>query len=373
MRLHNATLMRTGYTMGLQPDGRELLVVVVKGTFSLPGSTHEARLSNEQIPLIEADTFAGEPGLSAPIYETDYAPRKPNAEVLLNGSAYAPGGRATDRVTVRMRVGSVNKSFDVVGNRDWRGGLLGLTASPPEKFTVQPISYAVAFGGTDKTSSDPKLQRTYQLNHVGIGYHENTNVQAVVGQPLPRTEETGKPIGSPKGNYRPMAYGPVGRAWQSRVALAGTYDSHWLDSVSPFLPADFRDEYYQSAPTDQQLKEPLAGAEVELTNLTPNGRLTMIVPAIEVPIQFFLRGGKIEVHKPVLDTLFLEPDLKRFTLTWRLSYPLLRSVFDVRETVVGNMPRGWYRARKLGIMYYPSLDAMPREVWNRSEAVKETP
>jgi len=31
MDLLNATKMQAGYTMGMKPDGRELLVVVVKG------------------------------------------------------------------------------------------------------------------------------------------------------------------------------------------------------------------------------------------------------------------------------------------------------------------------------------------------------
>ena len=36
MELINATRMVAGYNMGLEPSGRELLVVVIKGTFVLP-------------------------------------------------------------------------------------------------------------------------------------------------------------------------------------------------------------------------------------------------------------------------------------------------------------------------------------------------
>ncbi|MCK7582587.1 MAG: hypothetical protein MZV65_48105 [Chromatiales bacterium] len=36
MELINATRMVAGYTMGMEPSGRELLVVVIKGTFRLP-------------------------------------------------------------------------------------------------------------------------------------------------------------------------------------------------------------------------------------------------------------------------------------------------------------------------------------------------
>jgi hypothetical protein len=36
MELVNSTRMVAGYTMGLEPSGRELLVVAVKGTFQIP-------------------------------------------------------------------------------------------------------------------------------------------------------------------------------------------------------------------------------------------------------------------------------------------------------------------------------------------------
>ena len=76
MQLINATGMQAGYTMGLEPSGRELLVVVVKGTFTIPDDPNEEpRLADEQVPLVDADVFTGEPGFSAPLYESDYAPQ----------------------------------------------------------------------------------------------------------------------------------------------------------------------------------------------------------------------------------------------------------------------------------------------------------
>ena len=53
-----------------------------------------------------------------------------------------------------------------------------------------------------------------------------------------------------------MSFGPVGRGWHPRLGYAGTYDQNWLDNVFPFLPADFRDDYYQAAPADQQIASP---------------------------------------------------------------------------------------------------------------------
>src|SRR5437899_10547395 len=139
MNLVNATKMQAGYTMGIQPDGRELLVVVVKGTFTIPTKENqEPQLAEEQVPLVMTDEFTGEPGLSAPLYENDFAPRKPRCDVLLNGSAYAPGGKPAERVPVSLRVGSLTKSFDVVGNRVWQSGALYTPVSTPAPFTVSP-------------------------------------------------------------------------------------------------------------------------------------------------------------------------------------------------------------------------------------------
>src|SRR5690242_20589860 len=149
MELVNATGMQAGYTMGMRPDGRELLVVAVKGAFTIPQGSEEVRLAENQLPLTEADTFTGEPGFSAPIYESDYAPVKRRCDVLLLGSAYAPGGRAVARLTVSLRVGSMHKEFEVVGDRTWSNGIFGLTSTRPEPFEAMPISYDKAFGGVD--------------------------------------------------------------------------------------------------------------------------------------------------------------------------------------------------------------------------------
>ena len=122
MDLINATNMLAGYTMGMKPDGRELLVVAVKGTFDFPKPGEQVKLSAQQVPLVEADTFTGEPGYSAPMYEVDYAPIKHKCDVLLNGSAYAPQGKPTDKVQVGLKLGNWMKTFVVTGNRHWQAG-----------------------------------------------------------------------------------------------------------------------------------------------------------------------------------------------------------------------------------------------------------
>jgi hypothetical protein len=360
MELLNATEMVAGYTMGMRPDGRQLLVVVVKGTFAFPPPGREPKLAEKQMPLLEADVFTGEPGFSATLYESDYAPHKPRCDVLLNGSAYAPRGKAADRVTVSLSVGKLRKSFDVVGKRVWQYGFVAVTETPPEPFTEMPISYDNAFGGMDRSHEDPRRHAAFRPNHAGVGFHVNTAKEAIDGKPLPNTEEHGKPIRQCDGNYRPMAYGAVGRAWLPRASYAGTYDEKWMADVFPFLPADFDERYYQSAPEDQQTDYLQGGEEVELVNLTPDGRRRFHLPQVRVPVEFCRVEGQSETVDAVLDTLLLEPDKKRLLLCWRASIPLKKNMFEVPAGVVGRMPPGWYRARSLGKLYYRNLQELVR-------------
>ena len=139
-----------------------------------------------------------------------------------------------------------------------------------------------------------------------------------------------------------MAFGPVGRAWKQRIQYAGTYDDHWLNNVCPFLPADFRDEYYQAAPADQWIDYPQGGEEVELHNLTPQGYAGFHLPEMQVPVEFFRQNGERIEMEGVIDTLLFELDLGRFTMSARCALPLKKNIHEMRLAVVGRKPRRWY-------------------------------
>ncbi len=364
MNLVNATKMEAGYTMGVQPDGRELLMVVVKGTFTIPDNGQELKLADEQTLLVMTDQFTGEPGFSAPLYEIDYAPRKPKCDILLNGSAYAPGGKPTKRVTVSLRVGDWSKSFDVVGNRFWKAGMLHTSNTAPEPFTTMPISYNNAFGGIDKGKDESEPDQYFLENHVGVGYHTRTASIDWNGKPLPNTEESGRVVTSPNNKYRPMALGPIGRAWQQRIQYGGTYDQNWLDNVFPFLPADFKEEYYQAGPSDQWVEYPQGGEEVELTHLTPGGSVAFKLPKMRVPVEFFRKNGEQVSMIGNNDTLLFEPDKERFTMSSRCTLPLKKNIHEMSQVVVGSKPRSWYEdegliaQRSSGKRRFTSLDEL---------------
>jgi hypothetical protein len=310
MELVNATKMQAGYTQGLRPDGRELLVVVIKGTFTLPRNGATPRLAEEQLPLVEADTFAGEPGLSAPLYESDYSPFKPRCDVILNGSAYAPQGKPATKVPVGIKVGRVAKVFDVIGDRNWEAGIGGIGPGVATPFVKKAITYDIAFGGVDHFADDPARHDAFMPNPCGRGFRRRLTTGPIDGTPMPNTEEAGHPVRNPLGPYRPMSFGPVGRGWEPRYKLAGTYDEQWLETVFPFLPADFDDRYLQCAPEDQQTDYLVGGETVTLVNVTADGRREFQLPRVDVPVHFFLADGGRHDATPKADTLYRRQDVE---------------------------------------------------------------
>lgn len=343
----------SGWTMGFDRDGRELIVVAIKATFTLPLEGEPAQRSPLQLPLTTSDAFTGEPGASAPLYEVDFAHRKSACDVLLNGRAYAPEGRLADTVPVAMKVGSMLKAFHAVGHRTWQGGLFGLSPGTPEPFDAVTLSYDNAFGGVDTGDGD-EPPRTYAANPVGRGYRPSK--RGLKQQAMPNTQEIERPIDDPAGHYRPMSFGAIGRNWQPRAAFAGTYDQQWIEQRAPFWPANFDDRYFQAAPQDQQIPHPTGGEEVVLRNLSPQAHIAFRLPAFCPKVLFVPHRGPILEMRAMTDTLLFEPDHHRFCMTARVAMAMRRSCFDLQTIVAGASMRDWLGERRFGSKpYYKNL------------------
>ena len=87
----------------------------------------------------------------------------------------------------------------------------------------------------------------------------------------------------------------------------GTYDEAWLENEFPFLPADFNELYYQSAPKDQQMPFLLGGETVSLLNVTEDGKRSFKIPTVEMPVVFFKKNGEQEETKALVDTFVSGP------------------------------------------------------------------
>lgn len=318
MQIWNQTPFPAEFTMGMDKAAREYLVLVVKGTFAFPDEPGgPLRRAEAQVPLVMADTHTGEPGFSAPLWETDFAFRKPRCDIVLNGAAHAPGGRPAERVRIGLKLGAWSKVFDVLGHREWRALGPVFAATRPLPFLRQPITYDTAWGGTDRLDPDDPLPGAYLANPVGTGWSRPRNQSRIPGLALPATQAVGEEIASPFGDYRPMSFGPMGRGWPGRIEFGGTYDDAWTENVFPFLPADFDERYFQMAPPDQQTDPPLPGTEVQIVNLTPSGREQFRLTETRLPLTLF-RGLETAFQGELdPDTLLFDTEARRLSLVWR--------------------------------------------------------
>ena len=362
MNLENASQGLAGYSMGRLKNNRMCVVLTAKATYDIPiVSGEEPVLSAEQVPLHEADAHMGEPGFSPTLYENDFAPYKPRCDVILHGSAYAPHNKESAFVDVRLQVSTLDKAFRVVGDRQWQKMGLFENVPSPLPFISKKIHYGCAFGGSGFRDQDQQKPFSFVDNPVGVGYFEHRQKDNVINQPLPNTEEINQPVKDHQRQYRPMSFGPIARNFACRYPLAGTYDQHWIDHVSPFWPDDFDNLYHQCAPKDQQVDHLQGGEVVRLENLSPEGVLEFQIPTVDMPMMVLNSDNQQEVLTTALDTLIIEPDERRFSLVWRAHRPLKVNIHEIDKVVVGKISPAWWRAIQTGKTWNPHIKKKPFE------------
>jgi hypothetical protein len=342
----------------LQPDadGQEVFTAMFSASFSAPNGDADIRPSPEQLPVILGDIPFGAPGRSSTRYESDIAPVKPAAEILVNGTAYAPNDKPVREMQVGIRVGGIRKVLNVMGDRIYDAG----GYSPPHPFRSMPVIYERAFGGTTANGDvEPG-------NPVGVGFRQAGSGDANIRTQAPNITYPDQPFRSPSDRPRPAGFGSLGRGWQPRLTLAGTYDQAWLDTQWPLPPKDFDTRYNLSAPEDQHLPRITGNEQVSLIGLTPSGRWDFKLPRVVAPIRLVYQDRVVDApFQP--DTVLIEPDLFRVTLKARISMVVRPNVPGLREIVFGHVTPAFLHARRRSVPYYSARGAdgtiADRPVW----------
>ncbi|SHO56848.1 DUF2169 family type VI secretion system accessory protein [Vibrio quintilis] len=356
MELHNASKLQATYTGALYKDGRHGIVIVAKGSWQIPddvSQTPKLLATKQSLPIQETDTFTGEPGLSAPVWENDLATTKPVCDVIMHACAHAQNGAAEKQVRVGLKLNQINKQFIVTGSRQWQASTFGHSLTDPTPFRSQEVSYDLAFGGTDLTHQDEGKTQVCMTNPIGRGYLPDHPSKTLDGRPGPQTEEADTPVTSAHRKYVPQSFGPIARNWEPRIHYGGTYDQHWMENIRPFLPDDFDERFYQCAPPDQQTKYLEGGELVELTGVSPRGTVTFHIPENGIYMAVIDGDGQEHELSPKADTLMIEPEYNRFSIVWRADWPLRRSPEEVETILVGTPTKAWRRARMLGKVFLP--------------------
>jgi hypothetical protein len=323
LQLKNTTPLAATISVFPNRDGIDTLFVVVKGTFSLKP---KIELIEKQVPPVLADEYFDEPGTSSLKYASEMHLAKPSTDVVLIGSAWAPGGRKVTDSVVTLAVAGRQKVVRVVGNRKWKGYSNGF--SSPEPFEWMPLVYERAFGGIHR---DGERILAEERNPVGVGFPGKRSAMEMSGQPLPNLEDPRKPISKFGDVSPPACFGFVAPSWLPRRTFAGTYDETWKRKQAPYLPKDFDQRFLNAASSELTFDRYLKGGEpVSVIGASREGQLRFNLPQCNLSADVKIAARK-EQPPLNLETVLIEPDNNRVSLTWRGEVPCDKQALKVEE------------------------------------------
>lgn len=223
--------------------GRHRLAVAVLGFFKLGGGAADRFLTEnlqwaKLVPLLPQ----GMP--------LDHILPKARAEVMLSGSAYAPG-EPVKAMTVRMQCGAVDKHLCVTGERQWRRTLgLWRCMDEAQPFTQMPLIWENAYGGPD-----------YAGNPLGCGYLPRLACWRQPRGRLPTVQTPQAAIRPGRRRHVPGGFAPMNLLHSPMRTRSGTYDKRWLEEDFPGLPRDFDFGVFNLSSSDQQFDGRFSGRE----------------------------------------------------------------------------------------------------------------
>ncbi len=329
LQVQNDTPFVPGIFMFPDARGVDTLYLVLKATFELGRDT--ATVAQKQQPLVMADEYWGQPGQSSLKYASEAHLLKPGTDVVLVGEAFAPKGRPVPSSLVSVKVGALRKVVQVFGERQWKGGVTSPSPSSPEPFLRMPLVYERAYGGVHAPQAERGKVLFEPRNPVGRGFRGKRSASEMVGQPLPNLEDPLKPIQSISDTPVPAGFGFVAPSWQPRQAFAGTYDEAWQRQRAPYLPLDFKADYYLCAPPELCARPFLKGGEpVEIIGASQDDVKRFRLPVCRLSVTVKIAG---QVEKPALqlETVLLEPGENRFSMLWRGAVPCDKKALKVEQ------------------------------------------
>jgi hypothetical protein len=333
---------------GQSPQGEYVLSVLVKRSYRVVPNAACVRAEADR-EIFGGDVHWDHPMNSSVRYETDFWPFKVATDVVLNGTACAPGAVATTSCNVSLQVGDVRKSFVVVGDRvaQYAAGAAPIVTDP-EPFTKMPLQYELAYGGTD-VFSDVKTVYPYPRNPLGRGFAVANSVDTLRSFALPNLEDPDQLLTAEMvciGDYgrweqcpRPAGFGWLHKVWRPRAELAGVLprdravEQELRQAYAQLIPAgDQRDAYlkhgfrdmdfafFNGASTGLALPFLCGGETIVTENLTPDGRVTFRLPA-DVPKIGLDIGEGVQEPEVALHTVQIDMDEGQVDMVWRGAVP----------------------------------------------------
>ena len=239
MQFHNLTPFPGIAYEGIDQFDEEFHVVAMRATFDIIPDA-ELKAAEDQLPLVVTDEYFGEVNKSSLKQESDLVQYKPKCDVIVIGSAHAPGGKPAARFETGIKIsGSVtlDKKLTVTGPRFWEQKDSDWSLTKPEPIDSLPLQYEYAYGGECRVNlDDPAAERVeekyhltpeqrqqhpdgvelapiahtaYELNPVGKGYSEQWYVDATKPVESDEPVESSEPVLQPVARTQPKEQ-PVG-------------------------------------------------------------------------------------------------------------------------------------------------------------------
>src|SRR3954469_5160760 len=209
LQLRNNTPLECEIVPLADGEGVDTLYTFLKGTFAIGD---RLRFADERVPVCLADEHYGEPATSSIRTSSDLCLEKQGTDVLLVGSAWAPGGKPTWQMDVSLTVGAITKRARVFGDRVWRAQAAGAAMEWVAPFIKMPLVWERAFGGTDMTEHGPAAD---PRNPVGRGFRAHHGA-ARTEWPLPNVEDQRLLITDATTTPLPTGFAPIAPHWEPR-------------------------------------------------------------------------------------------------------------------------------------------------------------
>jgi hypothetical protein len=282
--------------------------------------------ADDPAPIRTADElYRPDDPRSSARYPSDIAPVKVGTCVVVVGDAVSPTPVTAMDVAVRVRQATV--PLRVHGERLFYKGVASIAVGPALRFERKPIVYERAYGGMadDFSVTEPR-------NPSGVGVARRA--ADLVDTPAPQIEHPARPHKTAQDRHPPVGLGAILSFWSPRREYAGTFDEAWQKERMPIAPLDadprFHSVAHPSLAFDPAVApgEPIAVAGMSLKPLAFDApRLPIVIVA-----RSDVSGRR--VVRPPIDTLLIEPDLRKVEIVVRATFPVGRGRDVLRELVV---------------------------------------
>jgi hypothetical protein len=336
-------------------------VAILRTTFDI-ADDGSLSLRSPQPRINFREIAFGDMSSTPPKRESDLAPEKPKVDLIVNGTAHAPGGLARSRFEVAVGVYPKSDSrsvrsalherrLSISGPRVWRhspnrsDGLEWSLGEPAPAVSV-PVRFDKAYGGTVTLEHEGRSRVfAHRDNPVGVGYLPSSaeveqafglrpreaaallarHAQTIGTMPAPQITQPGTELVSPDRPAPLAGWGIVAKHWRLRHRHAGTMDAAWEAERYPLLPRDFDPLYWCGAHPEMQLDQVPPESLLKIDGMVPaegraNQTMWLALPAIQPQARVF-DGEKSDAEMvPLkLDTISVDMDDRELTLLYRVN------------------------------------------------------